>query len=63
LQPPQCWAFVVMSTHSAGEPHIIWFAPQVQVPPLHVAPAGHGVQPPQCTAVPDVGDTQAPSVH
>jgi hypothetical protein len=37
--------------------------PQVQTPALQVAPGAHGVQPPQWTAVPEVGDTQAPSVH
>ena len=63
LQPPQCCTLVVTSTHIAGEPHIIWFCPQVQVPLLHVAPAGQGVQPPQCSAVPAVGETHAPSVH
>jgi hypothetical protein len=52
-----------MSTHIVGEPHSIWFWPQVQVPPLQVAPAGQGVQPPQWSAVPPVGDTHAPSVH
>jgi hypothetical protein len=63
LHPPQCWRLVVMSTHAAGEPHIIWFAPHTQVAPLQVAPGGHGVQPPQCSAVPAVGETHAPSVH
>ncbi len=63
LHPPQCCGLVVMSTHMAGEPHIIWFWPQVQAPPVHVAPAGQGVQPPQCKAVPPVGGTHAPSVH
>ena len=52
-----------MSTHMAGEPHNAWFWPQVQAPPVHVAPDGQGVQPPQCSAVPPVGDTHAPSVH
>jgi|KBSMisStandDraft_5_1062788.scaffolds.fasta_scaffold4253106_1 hypothetical protein len=52
-----------MSMHAPVEPHIIWLAPQVQVPPLHVAPAGQGVHPPQWTAVPPVGETHAPSVH
>ena len=63
LQAPQCCRLVVMSTHKAGEPHIIWFGPQVQAPALQVAPAGQGVQPPQWSAVPAVGETHAPSVH
>jgi hypothetical protein len=63
LQPPQCCRLVVTSTHIAGEPHIIWFCPQAQAPPLQVAPAGQGVQPPQWSAVPAVGETHAPSVH
>jgi hypothetical protein len=54
---------VVMSMHIAVGPQIIWLGPQAQVPPLQVAPGGQGVQPPQCTAVPPLGDTQAPSVH
>jgi hypothetical protein len=63
LHPPQCCVLVVTSTHIIGEPQIIWFGPQVQAPALQVEPAGQGVQPPQCSAVPPVGDTQAPSVH
>jgi hypothetical protein len=63
LHPPQCWTLVPTSTHAAGVPHIIKPAPQAQAPPLQVAPGGQGVQPPQCSAVPAVGETQAPSVH
>jgi hypothetical protein len=63
LHPPQCRALVVMSTHAAGDPQIIWFPPQLQTPALQVAPAGQGVHPPQCSAVPPVGSTHAPSVH
>jgi len=35
----------------------------MQTPALHVDPAGHGLQPPQCMASPPVGDTQEPSEH
>ena len=63
LQPPQCWTLVVTSTHIAGTPHIIWLGPQAQLPPTQVAPGGQGVQPPQWSAVPAVGETHAPSVH
>jgi hypothetical protein len=63
LHPPQFWRLVVTSTQAAGDPHIIWPEPQAQVPPLQIAPAGQGVQPPQCSAVPAVGETHAPSVH
>jgi hypothetical protein len=63
LHPPQFCALVVTSTHAAGEPQSIWPCVQAQTPPLQVAPAGQGVHPPQCSAVPPDGATQAPSVH
>src|SRR5262245_52783081 len=37
--------------------------PPEQTPALQVAPAGHGLQPPQCMASPVVAVTQEPSEH
>jgi len=39
LQPPQCAAFVRVSTHSPA--HEVRLTAQLHVPPLHEAPAGH----------------------